>query len=328
MKKLLSLAMALVMGLSMGAPVLAVGEVGEVGGNEYPYSDETEIQIDKEIKLTNAGTVNPAETFEFVVGEGVVTGTGVTGTGVNAPAIKNFSIEFGQGVTEAFTDLQLPTFEHVGVYTYEISETAGDTAGMIYNTENYKLRVTVLNDGDGGFKRVVTLVTGENDVKTDTILNTFKAGELVVNKEITGNFSQSDDTFEVTVTLTPDTGKVLKEGPITVTGAAGQTGSVVKNDDGTVTVTFTVTHNSTVTIANVPYDVSYVVTEDSGDYKEKITDTDNGKIDKDTQKVKIVNTLDQEVATGVNLDNLPYILVLALVGVGLISFTVRKRVRN
>ena len=47
MKKLLSLAIALVMGLSMGAPVLAVGEVG---GNEYPYSDETKIKIDKKIR--------------------------------------------------------------------------------------------------------------------------------------------------------------------------------------------------------------------------------------------------------------------------------------
>ena len=89
MKKLLSAAIALVMGLSMGAPVLAVGEVGV---NKYPYSDEIEIKIDKEIKLTNKGTVNPAETFEFEVGEGVVTGTGVSG--VKAPAIGNFSIIF------------------------------------------------------------------------------------------------------------------------------------------------------------------------------------------------------------------------------------------
>lgn len=320
MKKLLSLAMALVMGLSMGAPVLAVN-----AAEEAP-EDWTEIKVEKKIDLTNTGTVNPAETFEFVVGEGVVTGTGVTDTGVNAPAIEDFSIEFGQGVTEAFTNLELPEYNHVGIYTYEITETDGNTAGMRYNTEAYKLQVTVLNDGDGGFTRVVTIVDG-NDVKTDTILNTFEAGELVVTKEITGNFSQSDDTFEVTVTLTPDEGKILKEGPITVTGAAGETGNVVKNDDGTVTVTFTVTHESTVTIANVPYDVSYVVTEDAGDYTATITG-DIGKIDNASQEVEIVNNLDQEVATGVNLDNLPYILVLALVGVGLISFTVRKRVRN
>ena len=323
MKKLLSLAMALVMGLSMAAPVLAVGVVG---GNAYPYTDETKIKIDKEIKLTNEGTVNPAEIFNFTVGTGTVDGTGVSG--VTAPKINDFSISFDEeGQVASSTDLQLPTFKHVGVYTYEISETAGNTAGMRYNEKAYKLQVTVFNDGVGGFKRVVTLVTGENDVKTDKILNTFEAGELVVTKEITGNFSQSDDTFEVTVTLTPDEGKNLKEGPITVTGAVEDSGTVNRNGDE-VTVTFTVTDGSEVKIANVPYDVSYVVTEDSGDYKEKITDTDNGKIDKDTQKVKIVNTLDQEVATGVNLDNLPYILVLALVGVGLISFTVRKRVRN
>lgn len=325
MKKLLSLVMALVMalvmGLSMGAPVLAVGQVG---GNEYPYSDETEIKIDKEIKLTNQGTVNPAETFNFTVGTGTVNGTGVSG--VTAPEINDFSISFDQEQVASSTDLQLPTFEHVGVYTYEISETAGNTAGMGYNTEAYKLQVTVLNDEDGGFKRVVTLVDG-NDIKTDTILNTFEAGELVVKKEITGNFSQSDDTFEVTVTMTPDEGKNLKEGPITVTGAASETGSVVKNNDGTVTVTFTVTHNSTVTIANVPYGVSYKVTEDAGDYTATFTG-DNGEINKASQEVKIVNKLDTRIETGVNLDNLPYILVLALVGVGLISFTVRKRVRN
>lgn len=319
MKKLLSAAMALVMGLSMSAPVLAVDAVEEAP------EDWKHIEINKEIDITNDGTVNPAETFNFTVGEAEVTGPGVSG--VEAPAIGDFSISFDQGQVASFTNLELPEFDHVGVYTYEISETAGNTAGMRYNTEAYKLQVTVRNDEDGGFNRVVTLVTGEKDVKTDTILNTFEAGELVVKKEITGNFSQSDDTFEVTVTLTPDEGKNLKEGPITVTGAAGETGSVVKNDDGTVTVTFTVTHNSTVTIANVPYDVSYKVTENAGDYTATITG-DNGEIDNASQEVEIVNNLDQEVATGVNLDNLPYILVLALVGVGLISFTVRKRVRN
>ena len=192
---------------------------------------------------------------------------------------------------------------------------------MNYAAKDYKLQVTVRNDGT-----YVTLVD-ENDKKTDTFQNEFSAGSLVVKKEITGNFSQSDDTFEVTVLLTPDEGKTLKEGPIRVTGAVDQTGNVVKNNDGTVTVTFTVTHNSTVTIANVPYDVSYKVTEDAGDYTATFTG-DNGEINKASQEVKIVNKLDTRIETGVNLDNLPYILVLALVGVGLISFTVRKRVRN
>lgn len=327
MKKLLSAAMALVMGLSMSAPVLAVDAVEEAPEDWTHIEIKKEIDFPKDEDGTVNRTVNPAETFNFTVGKGVVTGTGVSVD--EAPKIEDFSIKFGQGETASSTDLQLPEYNHVGVYTYEISETAENTAGMRYNEKVYKLQVTVLNDGEGGFKRVVTLVDGKN-VKRDTILNTFKAGELVVMKEITGNFSQSDDTFEVTVTLTPDEGKNLKEGPITVTGAADDTGNVVKNVDGTVTVTFTVKHNSTVTIANVPYDVSYEVTEDieGTGYTSDISSEDNGEIDNASQEVKIVNNLDQEVDTGVNLDNLPYILVLALVGVGLISFTVRKRVRN
>lgn len=318
MKKLLSAAMALVMVLSMGAPVLAEG------GVEEAPEDWTQIKIEKEIKLTNSETVNPAETFNFTVGTGVVSGTGVSG--VEAPAIGDFSIEFGQGETASSTDLELPTFDHVGIYTYDIKELSGDTAGMIYNVQDYKLQVTVLNNPAGGFTRVVTVV-GENDVKNDTIENEFSAGSLVVKKEIAGNFSQADDTFEVTVTLTPDEGKNLKEGPITVTGAVGDAGSVVKDNDGVVTVTFTVTNDSTVTIANVPYDVSYVVTENAGDYTATITG-DKGQIDEASQEVGIVNNLDQAIETGVNLDNLPYILVLALVAVGLVYFTVRKRVRN
>ncbi len=132
----------------------------------------------------------------------------------------------------------------------------------------------------------------------------------------------------VTVTLTPDQGKDIKEGPISITGAVTGSGNVVKNNDGTVTVTFTVTHNSTVTIANVPYDVSYKVTEEAGDYTATMTNDGKGDIEAASQTVDIENKLDTTIETGVNLDNLPYILVLALVGVGLISFTVRKRVRN
>lgn len=317
MKKLLSAAMALVMGLSMGAPVLAVE-----GRDDLIPIKENKIEVHKSIDLTNEETVHPEETFTFKVGDGEVEVPGpVDERTPEVPVLEEFTIKVEQGEGTSTTQIDLSKFTELGVYTYKIDEVVGDTAGMNYAAKDYKLQVTVRNDGT-----YVTLVD-ENDKKTDTFQNDFSAGELVVKKEITGNFSQSDDTFEVTVTLTPDEGKNLKEGPITVTGAVGDAGSVVKDNDGVVTVTFTVTNDSTVTIANVPYDVSYVVTENAGDYTATITG-DKGQIDEASQEVGIVNNLDQEIATGVNLDNLPYILVLALVGVGLISFTVRKRVRN
>ena len=250
MKKLLSAAMALVMGLSMGAPVLAEGEAG---GNDSPYSDETEIIIDKEIKLTNEETVNPAETFNFTVGKGSYSGPVADTT---APAFdrNTFPIDIAQGELHGSVDIinNLPTFTAIGEYTYPITENAGSTAGFVYDGETYYLKITVINNEDYNpededserFIRVLTLYDGK-DVKVDAFENVFNAGSLVINKEITGNFSQSTDEFEVTVTLTPEDGKVIKKGPITVTGAVDDAGSVVKDEDGVATVTFTVTNDST-----------------------------------------------------------------------------------
>ncbi|NLW52836.1 MAG: hypothetical protein GXY87_05690 [Tissierellia bacterium] len=342
MKKLLSLAMALVMGLSMGAPVLAVGEDG---GNEYSYSDETKITIDKVIKLENEGTeenptVNPAETFKFVVGEGSYSSGPVAGTTAPAFDQNTFSIDIEEGVLHGSADINLPTFTAIGEYTYPITEVEGSTAGFVYNLGPNELKITVINNKDYDpddndsqkFIRVVTMNGSDGDgnpIKVDAFENEFKAGSLVINKEITGNYAVYTDKFEVTVTLTPDQGKNIKKGPITVSGAVDDKGTVSDPDDeGKVTITFKVTDGSTVTIANIPYDVSYEVTEASGAYTETMTNDGVGDIDGATQTVDIENKLDTTIETGVNLDNLPYILVLALVGVGLISFTVRKRVRN
>ena len=323
MKKLLSAAIALVMGLSMSAPVLAVDGVG---GNEHPYSDETTIKIDKEIKLTNEGTANPAETFNFTVGGGKVE----SGNATSAPAFPSgtFSIPIAQGGLLGTVNIILPTFEHVGEYLYEVKEVAGDTAGFVYDGETYYLKITVINDEEnGGFKRVLTLYDGK-DVKVDAFENEFNAGSLVINKEITGNNAVYTDEFDVTVTLTPDEGKNIKEGPINVSGTNFTPGKVTKVGNNVI-VTFTVTNGSEVSINNIPYDVTYAVTEDSRAYTSNEPDNGfTGDINAATQTVDIENNLDTEINTGVNLDNLPYILVLALVGVGLISFTVRKRVRN
>ena len=322
MKKLLSLAMALVMVLSMGVMAFATA------GNEDPETELKEanpVTIKKEVEIVNQGTLKPDETFSFTVGKGSV----LSGNAESAPDFDpdKFDIKVLAAALSGDTTIDLPDFEHVGEYLYPITEDDVSTAGFVKDDATYYLKITVINNDAGdGFIRVLTL-HDEKNVKTDAFENKFKAGSLVINKEITGNYAVFTDEFEVTVVLTPDEGKNIKEGPITVTGAFGETGNVVKNEDGTVTVTFTVTHDSTVTIANVPYDVSYEVTEDAGDYTATITG-DNGKIEEALQEVEIVNNLDQEVATGVNLDNLPYILILGAVTIGLFGFTMKRRFNN
>lgn len=320
MKRFLAIALVLTLVLSMGLTAFATVP-------DSAYYDVTQVTINKDVNLTNEGTVNPAETFSFTVGDGVVTGPGTTG--VTAPDIGNFTIAVGKGETTGSTNIDLPTFTHVGIYTYPITEDYGDTAGMDYDEETYYLQVTVINDPDnpGELLNVITLVDG-NDVKTDAFQNQFLAGDLLITKEITGNFAVYDDEFDVTVTLTPVSGEVIEEDPITVSGAVDDGGTVVKNADGTVTVTFKVTNESEVTIANIPYGVSYEVTEEAGEYDETITDNDDGVIDGASQSVNILNELNQEINTGINLDNLPYILILVGAALGLVGFTMKRRLSN
>jgi len=323
MKKLLALVIVLSLVLSMGIVASATPN----GGGSSAYVDTEEIQVKKEVVLTNEDTVHPAEIFNFEIGAGVVE----DGEAESAPAFdpNEFSISVLQGEIFGTDDIELPVFDEVGVYTYPITEIAGDTAGFVYNLGPNYLKITVINDGEGGFLRVLTLLDEEAEEKFDAFQNDFSAGSLVISKEITGNYALYDDEFDVTVTLTPPADKVIKEGPIEVLDAVNDVGSVTKNSDGTVTVTFKVTHESEVKIANIPYGVGYVVTEDAGDYDSNVPEGGfTGTIGAASHEIELVNELDTEINMGVNLDNLPYILILGAATLGLVGFTMRKRFNN
>ena len=86
--------------------------------------------------------------------------------------------------------------------------------------------------------------------------------------------------------------------------------------------------------------MKYTVTENSVDnyqttktvsqYYKGATDpdedaTDDGVMDHTTEKVAFKNDKNQTIETGVSLDTLPYVLVLALAGAGLVLMIARKR---
>ncbi|HZJ82719.1 MAG TPA: FctA domain-containing protein [Clostridia bacterium] len=315
MKKLLVIMLALTMVLSLSGIALA----------EEDYEDSNSVEVNKEMTLTNEETINPAETFSFTVGEGTVTGSSAT----SAPALPSpFTIDVAEGGASGSTNINLPAFNRVGVYTYPINETPGNTAGMDYDTGTNNLVITVTNNPayDGGsnepeFLRVLTMA-GTDGKKIDAFTNTFSAGDLTITKETTGNFGDPEDEFTVTVKLTPPAGKDIKAGPIDTTGAD----SFTDNEDGTFTATYTVSHGSNFTLKNIPYGVGYTVEEEENDMEYTATYTgDEGAIDDATQTAAITNTRNTEVATGINLDNLPYILLLAVALGGLFLFGMRKR---
>ena len=100
----------------------------------------------------------------------------------------------------------------------------------------------------------------------------------------------------------------------------------MKNNDGKYVYTFTVTDTETVTIEGLPQNVTYNVVERADSDSHTVTYTNqSGTLTNQNVAVEITNDKGIEIATGVSLDTLPYVLVLALAGAGLVLMIARKR---
>ncbi len=292
--------------------------------------DWSPIKINKELDVQG---LNPSETFNFTIGAGSGLRDNVA---IPAPAFDPaiFEISVGEGETAGFANINLPVFTQVGVYTYPISETAGKTAGFDYDDGEYNLVITVINnpafgeEGEPKFLRVLTL-TGDSNVKTDAFKNSFDSGNLTVNKVIAGNYSDPNDEFEIIVTLTPVEGKVLNSDAIKHVGG---TISVLNEETGAVKIVYSgIKGGASFTIQNIPYDVNYFVEEVTNEegfangYTVAYDELRAGLMNDEAIFTTITNTRITEVPTGVNLDNLPYVLILGAASVGLVAFTLKRR---
>ena len=332
MKKILSLALALVLVLSMSTIAFATD------GEETTYDDMSTVTLTKEYMLTNDGTTSPAETFAF----SALTCTNVTdaANGVttdNAPVPTIASVSYtagGAGGDSAKKDITitLPTYNSVGIYTYTFSETDGGTAGVTYRSEPITLVVTVIEQG--GKVRVAAVHTeGACAAKSGEFNNKYSAGSLSVKKTVTGIMGDQQKEFTVKVTFTAPAGDTVRGDITYVDGTETKTIAAGEGWTGSKVVDITLKHNETVTFTNIPYGVTYTVVENDYTGKENggydapsyQFDDNNKKIDSASENVTITNNKGGVVDTGINMDSMPYILMLAVVFMGLFVFFSKKR---
>lgn len=331
MKKFISLLLALLLVMSLGPAAFAKAN--------------QDASFDKTYKLANPDTTSPAETFTFKFSNGHVTDAAV---GTVAPTISDATVSFAGG--EAATDAGLTkqvtvalsgiTWPSVGIYTYDVTEVQGNTAGVTYSNDTLKMKVTVAYDDQTQtyYTAFVTMSLdddngdGQTDVKTGTFTNTYSAGSLSVAKTVTGNMGDRDKYFAITVTLTGEAGKTYAAS-YTVTGGSKLENGTDDCTSSTISIgtpkTFYLKHGDTLTIHNLPYGVTYEVTEENytGDgYTTTHTFSDNAKeIDSASDTVTITNNKKATVDTGVVLDSLPYVLLLVLSIGGAVLFVLKRR---
>ena len=328
MKKLLSLALALIMVLTLSVAVAA----------EDP-ADMTQVTIDVTYTATNTGTTSPAETFSFSV---VKTSVSHAAAGVTTEDMPNIAVggvafvegEAAQGGTMVkpmtITLAPVDDFPSVGIYTYTIQPQEGTTAGVAYYTKDIRLVITVIETADGQ-RRIAAIHTESGEPgdteKSNDIEYTYSAGSLSVTKSVTGNLGDRAKEFNVWVTFTaPEAGVVNSTISYIVDGET-KTIAPAEWEENTASVQIALHHEETVTFTNIPYGVTYHVEEDSyeaEDYKTSYNKQD-GTIGAASDAVTITNTKGTTVDTGVVLDSLPYILLIAVAVVGVVAFTAKKR---
>lgn len=321
-----SLAIAMMLIMAFGVVVSAAIEQNPLNCLKKTYT------------VVNAGTLAPAETFNFTV-ENVSAKDTNTVTKDTMPSLgTTATATFAEGLrTSKTVDLkgvELPEYSEVGIYTYKVSENKGNTAGVTYDDHAMYVVVTVTNKTDeagnivDGFNTTVTAHYGaEKGEKDKPFENEYKAGMLNVEKDVKGVFGDVKKTFKVDITLTAEAGKEIKN--IIAVGDKDNVTEYTPDQwkNGSLTVTVEVKDGVVKSVANIPYGTTYTVAEhdySNDGYEVSYDNNQNGTINAAETDTVITNSKGGTVDTGLIYNNLPY-AVLILVSLAAVVFFITKR---
>lgn len=331
MKKIISLILALMLVLCMGAAAFAEGTTGDTT-TTTPSLENVQDKgptVSKLYKINN-GTA-PAETFTFKF-EGVSykNGDGQIVSGATIPAIGNVTIDFDAinvNLNKTVTASINANDYELGVYTYKVTEVVSTTktTGVTYSDETLYLVLTILRDETSG-RHYVAAMHYESATSTDKstgFTNEYDSGSLTVKKLITGNMADMSKKFAFTITFTAPANTQI-ESTITSDSTNG-----TWSEDG-LTYTISLGNNETVTLSNIPAGTTYTVIEDPDGYTSTSTFDDETKTisANDRDNVTFTNDKTQGIDMGVSTDSLPYITLLGIVALIGAAMIIKRRATN
>lgn len=345
-KKLGAFVLAGTMLLSMGTTVFAAEEPTVPNVNQ-----NGRVPITKEFEMAD-GLRTPAATFKFTATSQTQDALPATITDVTYQAGETGTLKDGKYVISKDTAISFTgAWKHAGEYVYTVTESKENPiSNVTYDTSSYTLRVYVIN-GTNGLEIEKITAEGANG-KTNKILftNTYAKNDatLTIEKNTEGDYADKTRKFDFEITFT----KSPMSDQTTFTGTIGA--QSVEYTAGQ-TKTFKLADGEKLVFNNLPVGTTYMVKElaATDGYTPKVTvvenktttvtnktvqetealDTlkENGKnnlVGENENKVTFTNTYKDVAVTGIVMNNLPFILLVAVAIVAFVSLAVIKRRRT
>ena len=345
-KKIGALVLAGTMLLSMGTTVFAAGEPTAPDVNQ-----SGRVPITKEFEMAD-GLKTPAATFKFTATSKTPDALPATIADVSFKEGQTGTLKGEKYVLEGNTTISFTgNWKHAGEYVYTVTESKENPiSNVTYDTSSYTLRVYVIN-GTNGLEVEKITAQGANG-KTDKILftNTYAKNNatLTIEKNTEGDYADKTRKFDFEITFT----KSPMSDQTTFTGTIGA--QSVEYTAGQ-TKTFKLADGEQLVFHNLPVGTTYVVRELAAPdgYKPSVTVVENrtttvnrtaaqegdaldtlkegGKnnlVGENENKVTFTNTYKDVAVTGIVMNNLPFILLVAVAIVAFVSLAVIKRRRT
>ena len=280
----------------------------------------------------------------------------VAATDTNAASAKDLGIKI--------EDFNLP--DGPGKYVFEIAENipqdSDKVLGVGYDNTKRYLSITVANDAtmNGQFVYYAQLYSEYADSATlgavekkvegkDAFTNTYGRSQdgkdlvhnVVINKQIAGNFSDLSKSFNFTIKLSPAKGMKNDYVGAKVTTYDGSTDGVLNHTwaiDDSIEHSISLGRNQSIKLENLPEGVTVTVVEtDGSEYTVTPSEDTTGTLSGSTitatisdvdGKIGFINTKVGTPDMGVVLDNAPYIAMLAIVAIGGVALMLNKRRRD
>ena len=324
-------------------------------------------------KITMAGVGTGAEANEIVFKQGDGSDTHDT---TKDTYVKDLTADKKYALKTATLDLSRVNFTEPGVYRYIIKE-SGTNQAITNDADLTRVLDVYVNDASTETEKKLTIAgyvlhSNENDepdvasgddfgsagayvaTKSQGFTNSYDTSDLTLRKQVKGNQASRDKYFEFTLNIDnaqPNTkydvvideaDATSKANAATIEANAGKANvtSITTNDQGKATQKFYLQHGQQVTVQGIAKETTYVLTENTEDYKSTANTKDTPVVDTkaDTEAAPVngaiasndlttgyLNTRDGVIPTGVIMTVAPFAAVTLLGAAGMVTIKMRKK---